>query len=125
MVYLKSTEKVIPLPSDFVDIMFTLNAIDHVADFPLMCSEILRVLKPGGLFIGSFNLEEPVSPCEPNQLSEEIVEANLLNRLEVQSYHVTKKVGPPGERYVPFFEGKLSYEAGQEGYLWVKAMKPA
>ena len=28
MTYLKSTEKVIPLPSNFVDCMFTLNAID-------------------------------------------------------------------------------------------------
>ena len=56
MIYLKSTEKVIPLPSNFVDVMFTLNAIDHVDSFSNMCSEIIRVLKPGGDFIGSFNL---------------------------------------------------------------------
>jgi len=30
MIYLKSTEQVIPLPSAMVDILFTMNAIDHV-----------------------------------------------------------------------------------------------
>ena len=45
MIYLKSTESVIPLPSDFVHIMFTLNAMDHVDNFPDMCNEIIRVLK--------------------------------------------------------------------------------
>lgn len=122
MIYLKSTENVIPLPSDFVDVMFTLNAVDHVDNFTPMCKEILRVLKPGGLFIGSFNLEEPATTYEPQQLNENIVKENLLNYLEVQSYRITKK-GPKNDLYLPFFEGKLSYEPGQEGYLWVRAIK--
>ena len=122
MIYLKSTENVIPLPSDFVDVMFTLNAMDHVDNFPVMCKEIIRVLKPGGEFIGSFNLEEPRSPCEPQQLNESIIKKNLLNYLEVQSYRITKK-GPEENLYAPFFDGVLSYELGQEGYLWVRAKK--
>jgi len=124
MIYLKSTENVIPLPSDFVDIMFTLNAIDHVDNFSVMCAEIIRVLKPGGQFIGSFNLEEPASSCEPQQLNEMIIKENLLNNLEVQSYRITKK-GPQEDLYAPFFSGGLSYEPGQEGYLWVRARKPS
>ncbi len=56
MIYLTSTEWAIPLPNEFVDVMFEINATDHVQDFVCMCDEILRVLKPGGLFIGSFNL---------------------------------------------------------------------
>jgi len=122
MIYLKSTENVIPMPSDFVDVMFTLNAIDHVDNFTSMCKEIIRVLKPGGLFIGSFNLEEPASFCEPQQLNEKIIRENLLNYLEVQSYRITKK-GPEEDLYAPFFDGKLSYELGQEGFLWVRAIK--
>lgn len=35
MIYLKCTERVIPLPSDFIDVMFTLNAIDHVKNLQL------------------------------------------------------------------------------------------
>jgi ubiquinone/menaquinone biosynthesis C-methylase UbiE len=122
MIYLKSTENVIPMPSNFVDIMFTLNAIDHVDDFSDMCDEIVRVLKPGGLLIGSFNLEEPTSPCEPQQLNEQKIKVNLLNKLEVMSYRVTQK-GPKGRAFLPFFRNTLSYEPGQEGFLWVKAMK--
>ena len=124
MIYLKCTEDVIPLPSDFVDIMFTLNAMDHVDNFPVTCKEIIRVLKPGGEFIGSFNLEEPHSTCEPQQLNEWTIKENLLNELEVQSYRITKK-GPKEDLYAPFFDGVLSYEAGQEGYLWVRARKPS
>ena len=124
MIYLKSTENVIPLPSDFVDVMFTLNSMDHVDNFPVMCKEIFRVLKPGGEFIGSFNLEEPRSSCEPQQLNERTIKENLLNYLEVQSYRIAKK-GPKENPYAPFFDGVMSYELGQEGYLWVKGRKPA
>jgi SAM-dependent methyltransferase len=124
MVYLKCTEKVIPLPSDFIDIIFTLNAMDHVGNFPAMCKEIIRVLKPAGEFIGSFNLEEPRSTCEPQQLNERIIKENLLNHLEIQSYRITKK-GPKEDLYAPFFDGVLVYEVCEEGYLWVRARKPA
>lgn len=123
MIYVKSTEKVIPLPSEFVDTIFTLNAIDHVDNFEVMCQEILRVLKPGGEMIASFNLEEPASPCEPQQLNEKIIKKNLLDHLNIQSYRITKK-GPKENQYAPFYEGKLSYEVGQEGFLWVRAKKP-
>jgi len=125
MIYLKSTEKVIPLPSGFVDIMFTRNAMDHVDNFSIMCNEIVRVLKPGGEFIGCFNLEEPPSPCEPQQLNEKVIKENLLSKLEVQSYRITEK-GPKENQYAPFFiNGSLSYRPGQEGFLWVRARKPS
>jgi ubiquinone/menaquinone biosynthesis C-methylase UbiE len=121
MIYVKSTEKVIPIPSGFVDIMFTLNAIDHVNNLLEMCNEIVRVLKIGGEFIGSFNLEEPPSPCEPQRLSETVIQQVLLSKLEVQSYRVTEK--SPSDKYSPFFDGRLSYRPGREGLLWVRARK--
>jgi SAM-dependent methyltransferase len=123
MVYLKSTEKVIPLPDGLVDVMFTVNAIDHVDDFPRMCSEILRVIRRGGLFIGSFNLEEPSGPAEPQRLDERSIDDHLLGRLEVQSYRLTAKP-KQGDVYAPFFEELLPYHRGEEGYLWVRALKP-
>lgn len=122
MIYLKSTEKVIPLPSNFVDVVFTLNAIDHVDNFALICAEIMRVLKSGGHFIGSLNLEEPSSITEPQQLNEEIIKKCLLDDMEILSYRKTRK-GPPGNAYAPFFEKELPYESGQEGFLWVRARK--
>jgi SAM-dependent methyltransferase len=123
MIYLKSTEKVIPLPSDFVDIMFTINAIDHVDSFHAICKEILRVIKPGGYFIGSFNLEEPATTTEPQQLNENKIKKHLLEYLEVESYRITNP-GPQGNQYQPFFDGKIIYQPGEPGILWVKAKKP-
>ena len=122
MVYLKSTEKIIPLPSNFVDVMYTLNAIDHVDSFPDVCGEIIRVMKPGGTFIGSFNLEEPASPNEPQQLNEKIIKRDLLNHLDIESYRATVP-GPEDDQFAPFYSGKLHYKAGQLGFLWVRARK--
>jgi len=123
MVYVKSTEKVIPVPSGFADVMFSINALDHVDLFSTMCKEILRVLKPGGDFIGSFNLEEPPAPCEPQKLNEQIIKEHLLDFLKIKSYRVTKR-GPQNDLYGPFFEGHLSYKKGEKGFLWVRAKKP-
>jgi SAM-dependent methyltransferase len=130
MIYLKSTETVIPLPSNFVDILFTINAIDHVDSFPAMCSEVIRIIKPGGEFIGSFNLGEYPTPTEPQCLDEELIHRHLLNKLDILSYRLTgrkqDKNSTSANRYSPFFSGNmLPFEKGQEGVLWIRAMKPS
>lgn len=122
MIYIKSTEKVIPLPSNFLDIIFTLNAIDHVDSFPVICNEILRVLKPGGEFIGSFNLEEPVTPCEPQKLNEILIKEHLLKYLKIQIYRISEP-GPEDNKYLPFFNNSESYKKGKKGYLWIRGKK--
>ena len=124
MIYVKSTEHLIPLPSNSVDVMFTLNAMDHVDRFSEMASEVLRVIKPGGLLIGSFNLEEPPTPTEPQRLTEQGIRESLLDQMEIHAYRVTRKAAKHGNAYAPFFEDRLSYESGEEGYLWVRAQKP-
>jgi len=123
MIYLKSTEKVIPIPDNFVDVMFSLNAIDHVSDFPKICEEILRVLKPNGDFIGSFNLEEPPTACEPLTLNEDICNRYLIQHLEIKSYRVTNRLSE-NNAYEPFFSNKpLHYDKGKIGFLWVRGTK--
>ncbi len=122
ILYLKSTENIIPLPSSYVDVMFTLNALDHIDNFPLMCHEIIRVIKKGGLFYGSFNLEEKATSAEPQQLTEKLIHKYLLDKMEVLSYRITNK-GPQGDIFKPLYENKLHYDQGAEGILWVKAIK--
>jgi SAM-dependent methyltransferase len=124
MVYLKSTEKVIPLPSGLVDVMFTMNALDHVHDLDAMCRELRRVLKPGGLLIGSFNLEEPATPCEPQTLTEETLQRDLFQYFEIESYRVARK-GPPQDPYGPLRRNDLAYTKGEEGYLWFRGKMAA
>lgn len=122
MIYLKSTENVIPLPSEYCDIIFSLNAIDHVDNYQLMSNEIFRILKTGGEFIASFNIEEPETICEPQCLSENDVKEMFLGKLELISYRISEK-GPSNDNYAPFFSGHLNYQKGQEGYLWIRAVK--
>ena len=133
MIYLTCTEHGIPLPSDFVDVMFTLNAIDHVDGFSEMCAEILRVLKPGGELIDSFNLDEPPTMCEPQQLDEEVVKEHLLTHLAVRSYRKVHRRHPKSvqsstaltARYAEFFDDTSLLERGRESVLWVRAVKSA
>ena len=122
MVYVKSTENVIPVPSGFFDVLFTRNAMDHVNNFESMCNEILRVLKSGGEFIGSFNIEEPPTICEPQCLTEVRIKNHLLNYMDIASYRIAG-AGPENAPYKNLFENNLVYEHGQRGYLWVRTRK--
>ncbi len=124
MFYVKSTERVIPMPNDSVDVLLTMNAIDHVDHFDAMCAELLRILKPGGLLAGYFNLEEPATSCEPQCLSEAQVREGLLDSLELLDY-VTAVEGPRGGRYDPLHEPGVfpAYQAGEQGLLWARGIK--
>jgi SAM-dependent methyltransferase len=59
--YVRSSETEIPLPTGYVDVIFTINSIDHVLCVDRMLDEIFRVLRPGGLFAASLNLDEPAT----------------------------------------------------------------
>jgi Methyltransferase domain len=47
MIYVSSSERSIPLPSNHVDLMFTMNAMDHVSRFSTTAAEAVRVITPG------------------------------------------------------------------------------
>ena len=122
MRYVQSSETSIPLDSASVDILFTLNAMDHVDDFDVMCSEIHRILKPGGELIGSFNLEEEASICEPQTLTEERIKQSLLSHLTILSYR-TAKHGPAKNLYRHFSDNSEPPTEGPR-FLWLRAKKP-
>ncbi len=122
MLYLKSTEKIIPLPNESLDVMFTLNALDHVDNFPQMCNEIYRTLKENGILYASFNLGEKATSAEPQCLTEKLIHKYLLDKFEILTYRVANQ-GPQGNLFKPLYENDLHYDPGQEGILWVKARK--
>lgn len=96
MIYVKSTENYIPIPSESVDVVISMNSMDHVENLDAMAAECLRILKPGGSFIGSFNLNEPSSPTEPLTLNEDILNRLIVSKLNV-SFSRKEKKGPiPG-----------------------------
>jgi SAM-dependent methyltransferase len=122
MRYVTNTENAIPLPSNYVDVLYTVNAMDHVDDLECMCTEVLRILRSGGEFIGSFNLHERATTCEPQPLDEELIRKHLLSHLHIKSYRVAPK-GPIERRYVHFRDGK-QVQGKEEAILWVRATKP-
>lgn len=122
MIYLKSTEKVIPMPSDSVDIMFSLNALDHVDCFNTICDEILRVIKPGGLFIFSINIEGHKTRTEPQNLNQELIKQKLMDFCTIQSYRLSEP-GPAKNMYKYLIEGCERYREGKKGFLWVRGFK--
>jgi len=123
MIYVTTTEEAIPLPNEIVDVMFTMNAIDHVDKLTSMSKEIWRVLKPGGDLIASFNLGEPPSFTEPQVLSEASLKQNLLQNMNVISYRIAPR-GPDIDRYGPMLRGASGYGENGMAILWVRAMKP-
>jgi SAM-dependent methyltransferase len=120
-VYVKSTEHFIPLPSEFVDVVYTMNAMDHTENFGVMSSELLRILKKGGEFIGSFNLNELPTECEPQALTEAIVKEHILNKLDIAHIRIVSK-NPNG--YENFFDANaLPPKENEESILWVRGVK--
>jgi len=121
MIYLNSDEYRIPLPNCYVDIISTINSLDHVADLDNMVEEICRVLKPGGLLLGSFNLHEPKTQCEPQTLTEELLNRKLLYRFDI----ISKKIAIKGktDTYSELKAGNYVQKLlpDQAGEMWVKA----
>ncbi len=122
MIYLNSDEYRIPLPDDYVDILSSINSLDHVSVLDNMVNEICRVLKPGGIFLGSFNLNEPATQCEPQTLNEEILYSKLLNRFDVQYIKIARKGDK--DTYSEMKKGNYVEKLGnnEPGEMWVKAM---
>ena len=122
MIYLNSDEYRIPLPNDYVDVMCSINSLDHVNILDNMVKEICRVLKPGGTFLGSFNLNEPATQCEPQTLNEEILYSKLLFRFDIKYMKIARK----GEKdtYSEIKNGNYveKLATNEPGEMWVKAI---
>lgn len=121
MIYLKCSESAIPIPDGSIDVLFTMNAFDHVDNLAVMSRELLRILRPGGELIASFNLNEPPSTTEPQMLTEAIIDDMLLRHLKIRHRRCVNR-GPAQDAYKYFFE-EHDYTPGQPGFLWVSAVK--
>ena len=95
MEYMSCSETAIPLPDGSVDILFTMNALDHVSVLDNMCSELRRILVPGGLLVGAFNLNEPPTVCEPQTLTEDMILESLFSGFSI----ISKRTGPRDSDY--------------------------
>lgn len=122
MLYLTSTEDYIPLPDSSVDILYSMNSLDHVADLDRISLEIKRILKPGGELIGSFNLNNPPTKAEPQSLSVDLLKQSLLKGFEIRHLFVSAP-NPEGYLYQPLLERNFIDPRGREAIMWVRASK--
>ena len=70
----------IPLKDEIADVLFAWNVFDHAKSdihFIIGMLEAKRLLKPGGLFFGSFPLRTKPSPGHPVTLTERLVMRQL------------------------------------------------
>lgn len=84
MIYVTCSEDKIPIPDSYADWLITMNSLDHVSNLDKMAGELLRILKPGGYLLGSFNLNEPSTECEPQTLTEALLNEKLLKYFELE-----------------------------------------
>jgi ubiquinone/menaquinone biosynthesis C-methylase UbiE len=128
MLYLACAAERMPFPSGYVDVVFSMNSLDHVDNLPAACREIRRVLKPGGHFIGSLNLDEPPTVTEPWTLTEELLEQQLFRGWEAQYREIRPKVHSL-ERFGPykyFYEPcpAEALETGKTRAMWCRYRVP-
>ena len=122
MIYVTSTEQYIPLPNESADCVCTINSLDHVNSLEMMSKEILRILKPQGVLLASFNLNQPSTECEPQILTEEKLKKYLLSYFEIENYRLAYR----GEEnvYENMENGRLVQTIGdEEAVLWVRGKK--
>ena len=53
--FVQSTPTSIPLPSESVDIVYTIDTMEHLSKPREILGDVFRVLKPGGVFLVHFN----------------------------------------------------------------------
>jgi len=68
MEYIDAPSEQVPLPDAACDAIFSFNSLDHVEDVDRTISEIIRVTRPGGIFLLLVEVNHPPTFCEPHQL---------------------------------------------------------
>lgn len=123
MIYVTSSEGNIPVPSSYVDYLYTINSLDHVDNLEQMINELVRIIKPQGVMLASFNLNEPCTECEPQTLTEDIIKTLFSRNFEVLSYRLAYK--DETDTYANFKNNNLvsSLKENRPAILWMKGRK--
>ena len=53
--FVQSTTTGVPLPSNSVDVVYTIDTVEHLSQPREIFQDVFRILKPGGLFLVHFN----------------------------------------------------------------------
>lgn len=120
-IYPVVTEDYIALPDQLIDVLFCMNALDHVVHLDKSCTELLRIMKSGALFIGSFNINEKFNWSEPQTLTEGKLEDHFLKHFNI--IHKKRTISAGTKSVCDNFRNTAEVDLKRPYYLWVKAQK--
>jgi ubiquinone/menaquinone biosynthesis C-methylase UbiE len=93
MKYLAAGSEDMPFPECYFDVVCSFNSLDHVDDLNKTINEIIRIIKPGGLFLLLTDVHPKPTHCEPICFSFDIVNRFLPDLKLVEFKHFEKKGG--------------------------------
>jgi SAM-dependent methyltransferase len=99
--YVKASAESIPFEDGFFDAVISVNALDHVDDFPRSAREMSRVLRPGGVLRLEVHYHQPTL-LEPWSLNDEVILEHLghLGIRKVSERPFQKSSGDPSEEKI-------------------------
>ncbi|HLN55871.1 MAG TPA: methyltransferase domain-containing protein [Bacteroidales bacterium] len=93
---LKGQAESIPLGDSFLELVTSNNGINNVDDTGKVISECYRVLKPGGQFIFTYNLDRTMFEFY-DQLENALRESGMHHEIELMHRHIHEKRKPLDE----------------------------
>jgi ubiquinone/menaquinone biosynthesis C-methylase UbiE len=113
MEYVAAGSENIPFPDGHFDIVTCLNALDHVDDLDRTIGEVKRVVKHGGFFLLSVEIDHPPTSTEPITINDVALQ-KLGPEFEVLSEF---RVGTPSDHNLhrAVLTRSPVYEPGQPG----------
>ncbi len=93
MRYVAAPAEKIPFSNGYFDAVYSFNSLDHVDNLKKSMREIVRVIKPGGLFLLLTDVNHNPTPTEPIQFSWDIVSKFTQQGMKiVEERHYEKKL---------------------------------
>lgn len=86
----------IPLEDNSVDLITSNNGINNVNDLDKVLSECSRIMKPGGQFVMTMNLDKTMFEFY-EELEKALAERNLVEQIEMMHLHIYEKRRPENE----------------------------
>ena len=93
-VYSSPAEKLIPEMVNNMDLVFSINVIDHCYDFNIIVNNLYQYTKKGGLCLLSFDLHDKIDPMHPIILTDDFATEvfkksgfKIIKKLKTDPYH--------------------------------------
>jgi len=108
----------LPYPDNWFDSVISVNALDHVDDFPAVAREMMRVTRPGGRVLFEVEYHDKPTPTEPIALNDKTVRTAFsgLTMTKLRQLSAQQLFANLGERYG--VRGDIALGDNDQYVLW-------